>query len=394
MEQFNFNNRTEIIFGAGRHREIGSLVKPYASKILLHYGGGSIKATGLYDEVMESLSMAGIEVLELSGAKPNPRLGLVYEGIELCRKEGIEFILAVGGGSAIDSAKAIALGVHYEGDVWELFETGKEPKTVLNVATILTLPATGTEASDSAVITKEDGLLKVGYSSDRIRPVFSIMNPELFTSLPQNQIANGVCDMMSHIFERYFTNTTHTDLTDGLCETTLKTIMKNAKLLRKDPTNLDAWSEVSFAGTIAHNGLLGLGRQQDWACHKMEHELSALYDVAHGAGLAVMTPAWMRYVYQSNLNMFLQFATKVMGVEGSFREPEAIVLEGINRLEQFFIQMGLPITMKELGIPDSSNFELMAKKATKADGPKGERPIGGLRKLNQQDVLKIYYSAV
>lgn len=393
MDNFTFENRTKIVFGKGRYQEVGPLTKTYADKILLHYGGGSIRSTGLYDEVMHSLRGAGVEVVELPGARPNPRLGLVYEGIKLCREEGIEFILAVGGGSAIDSAKAIALGTHYEGDVWELFETGREPECILDVATILTLPATGTESSDSAVITKEEGLLKRGYSSDRIRPVFSIMAPELFFTLPQDQIANGVCDMMSHIFERYFTDSIHTDVTDGLCESTLKAIMKNALVLRKDPRNYDAWAEVSFAGTIAHNGLLGLGRRQDWACHKMEHELSAIYDVAHGAGLAVLTPAWMRYVYPSNLNMFVQFAVRVMGVEASFREPETVIIEGIERLEKFFFEMGLPLSMAELGI-DEANFELMAKKATKFISDKGQQHIGGLRELTWEDVVNIYRSVI
>jgi len=294
----------------------------------------------------------------------------------------------VGGGSVIDSAKAIALGVPYNGDVWDYFLTKKQPAKVLDVATILTLPATGSESSDSVVITNEDGLIKMGFSSDKNRPLFSIMNPELFFTLPKNQIANGVCDMMSHILERYFTGTINTDVTDGLCESTLKVIMKNAKILNKDSRNYNAWAEVSFAGTIAHNGLLGLGRAQDWACHKMEHELSAIYDVVHGAGLSVITPSWMRYVYNTNINMFVQFAVNVMGVEASFREPEAIAREGIDRLENFFVSLDLPITLTELGI-DESNFELMAKKATWfRDGM--ETPIGGFQKLLWKDIVEIY----
>lgn len=388
MNNFEFENRTRLIFGTGKQKMIGELIKPYSDKILLHYGGESIKRSGLYDEVVKSLQDAGVEAIELGGVKPNPRLSMVYEGIQICRENQINFILAVGGGSVIDSAKAIALGVFYDGDVWDYYVTKKPHGEVLDIATILTLPATGSESSDSSVISNEKKQLKMGYSSDRIRPLFSIMNPELFYTLPKNQIANGVCDMMSHIFERYFTNTTHTDITDGLCESTLKVIMKNAKFLKEDSRNYDAWAEVSFAGTIAHNGLLGLGRAQDWACHKMEHELSAIYDVAHGAGLAVMTPSWMRYVYQTNCNMFVQFAVNVMGVETSFREPEAIIKEGIDRLENFFVSLGLPVTLTELGI-DDSNFELMAKKATWFSDGK-ETPIGGFQKLYWKDIVEIY----
>ena len=319
---------------------------------------------------------------------PNPRLSLVHEGIALCKKEGVDLILAVGGGSVIDSAKAIAMGVYYDGDVWEIYEEGKKILSTLPVATILTLPAAGSESSSVTVVTNEEKQMKLGYGSVHLRPLLSIINPELFFTLPDNQIANGVADMMSHIFERYFTNTTQTDLTDGLCETTLKTIMKNALLVSLDSKNYDAWCQVGFGGTIAHNDLLGLGRAQDWACHGMEHELSAIYDVAHGAGLAVLTPAWMQYVYKTNINMFVRFSVNVMGVEGNYRDPDAIVQEGIARLCEFFKKMGLPTTLSELGI-DESNLELMAKKAT-GEAYGSEHPLGGLKKLYWQDVLKIY----
>jgi len=388
MNNFEYENRTRIIFGKDKQKKIGELIKPYADKVLFHYGGESIKKSGLYDEVVKSLKDAGVEAILLGGVKPNPRLSLVHEGIRVCREQKIDFILAVGGGSVIDSAKAIALGVPYDGDVWDYYQTKKPCGEVLQVATILTLPATGSESSDSSVITNEENQLKMGYSSDKIRPLFSIMNPELFYTLPKNQIANGVCDMMSHIFERYFTTTIQRDVTDGLCESTLKAIMKNAKTLNEDNRNYDAWAEVAFAGTIAHNGLLGLGRNQDWACHKMEHELSAIYDVAHGAGLAVLTPSWMRYVYKSNINMFVQFAINVMGVEASFIDPEVIIREGIDRLESFFVSLGLPITLTELGIGEN-DFEQMAKKATwYSDGK--ETPVGGIQKLFWKDIVEIY----
>lgn len=388
MLNFDFHIPTRIIFGKDSQKEIGSLIRPYAKKILLHYSGDRIKKNGLYDTVTASLKENGIEFAELGGVVPNPRLSLVHEGIRLCKKENVELILAVGGGSVIDSAKAIAIGVYYDGDVWEVYEQGKPITAALPVATILTIPAAGSESSNSSVITNEEKQMKLGYGSNYIRPLLSIMNPELFTTLPGNQIANGVADMMSHIFERYFTNTQHTDITDGLCETTLKTIMKNALIVSSDPGNYDAWCQIGFGGTIAHNDLMGLGRAQDWACHGMEHELSAIYDVAHGAGLAVLTPAWMKYVYKTNINMFVQFAVNIMGVEGSYRDPEAIVLEGIGRLREFFTKMGLPASLSQLGI-DESNLELMAKKAT-GEAYGSEQPIGGLRKLYWQDVLEIY----
>jgi alcohol dehydrogenase YqhD (iron-dependent ADH family) len=388
MQNFDFYAPAEIVFGRETQKKTGELLKGRAGKVLLHYGTGSIKTSGLYDEITASLNQSGVAFVELGGAKPNPRLSLVHEGIALCKKEQVDFILAVGGGSAIDSAKAIAMGFYYDGDIWEVYEQHKAIERALPVATILTIPAAGSESSGDTVITNEEKKLKYGYGSPLLRPVFSVMNPELFFTLPKNQIANGVADMMSHVFERYFTNTTHTDLTDSLCEAVLKTIIKNAPLVFADPKNYDAWSEVGFSGTVAHNGLVGMGREQDWACHGMEHELSAIYDVAHGAGLAVLTPNWMEYVYKDNIPMFLQFAVNVMGVEGSYREAEAIVQEGIARLREFFRRLELPGTLAELGI-DGSRLELMAKKATGAEFG-DEHPIGGLKKLYWKDVLEIY----
>ncbi|MCE5201428.1 MAG: iron-containing alcohol dehydrogenase [Synergistaceae bacterium] len=389
MLNFDFYAPTRILFGRDTHKEIGDLLKPHANKVLLHYGGGSIKKSGLYDTVVTSIKASGLDFAELGGVKPNPRLSLVREGILLCKKENIGLILAVGGGSVIDSAKAIAMGVYYDGDVWDIYEEGKPIDKALPVATILTIPASGSESSGNTVVTNEEKRMKLGYGNPKLRPLLSIINPELFFTLPENQIANGVADMMSHVFERYFTNTTHTDLTDGLCETTLKTIMRNALMVIKTPKNYDAWAEVGFAGTIAHNGLVGMGREQDWACHGMEHELSAIYDVAHGAGLAVLTPAWMQYVYKDNINMFLQFAVNVMGVEGSYRSPETIILEGISRLREFFSKMGLPDTISKLGVGEDQ-LELMAKKATRIAYGGDEHPLGGLKKLYWQDVLEIY----
>ncbi|MDD3172353.1 MAG: iron-containing alcohol dehydrogenase [Herbinix sp.] len=388
MLNFDLHIPTRIIFGRDTHKQIGTLLQPYAKKVLLHFGGSSIKKSGVYDAVTASLKESNLEFIELGGVVPNPRLSLIHEGIRLCRQEGVDLILAVGGGSVIDSAKAIAMGVCYDGDVWDIFEQQKTITAALPVATVLTIPAAGSESSNGTVVTNEEKQMKLPYGSIHLRPLISVMNPELFFTLPKNQVANGVADMMSHIFERYFTNTLQTDLTDGLCETTLKTIMKNALKVYSTSQNYDAWCQVGFGGTIAHNDLLGLGREQDWACHGMEHELSAIYDVAHGAGLAVLTPAWMQYVYKDNINMFVQFAVNVMGVDVCYRDPDAIVLEGIECLRKFFKQMGLPSTLSELGI-DESKLEVMAKKATGiAYG--SENPLGGLKKLYWQDVLEIY----
>jgi alcohol dehydrogenase YqhD (iron-dependent ADH family) len=390
MQNFEFYAPAKIFLGKGTEEQIGELLKPHAKKVLFHYGGGSIKRSGLYDLVIASLKENEVNFVELGGVKPNPRLSLVHEGIALCKKEDVDLILVVGGGSAIDSAKAIAMGVHYEGDVWDMYEKGLAIEKALPVAIILTIPAAGSESSGDTVITNEEKQLKYGYGSPKLRPLLSIMNPERFFTLPKEQLGYGVADMMCHVFERYFTNTVNVDLTDGLCEVTLKTLIKNGLLANKNIEDYNAWAELGFAGTVAHNNLLGMGREQDWACHDIEHELSAIYDIAHGAGLAVIAPAWMRYVYKDNPGMFVQFAVNVMGVEGSFRDQEAIINEGIDRLKEFYAKLGLPSTLTELGIGDD-RLEEMAKKATKAAFG-NERPLGGLKKLYWQDVLAIYES--
>lgn len=388
MQNFDFCAPTRIVFGRNTQKQIGRLLKPHAKKILLHYGGGSIKKSGLYDEITTSLKSAGISLVELGGVVPNPRLSLVEQGIGLCKQEHVDLVLAVGGGSVIDSAKAIAMGVYHQGDVWNIFEQALPIQQALPVATVLTIPAAGSESSGDTVVTNEKTQRKLGYGSPLLRPLLSVINPELFFTLPKEQTANGAADMMSHIFERYFTNTMHTDLTDGLCEATLKAIMKNAMVAFNDPKNYDAWAELGFGGTVAHNGLLGMGREQDWACHGMEHELSALYDIPHGAGLAILTPAWMTYVFRQNPGMFVQFAVNVMGLEASIRDPNTIILESIARLRDFFSKLGLPSTLSEVGIGTES-LELMAKRATGAAYGK-EHGLGQFKKLLWQDVLEIY----
>ncbi|MCL2084430.1 MAG: iron-containing alcohol dehydrogenase [Oscillospiraceae bacterium] len=373
-----------LVFGRGRHKRIGELIKPFAGRVLLHYGGGSIKRCSTYGDIISSIEAAGIEYIELGGVRANPELGLVNEGARLCREHGVGLILAVGGGSVIDSAKGIAIGaVPENGDVWKYFTDGGPISGALPIATVLTIPAAGSEQSPDTVISHQDR--KLGYSSQKLRPVVSVINPELFFTLPPCQIANGVSDMMSHIMERYFTNTTHTELIDGLCESTLRTIMGNGPRLLENPEDYDAWAEVSLAGSFCHNGFLGVGREQDWACHDMEHELSAVDPgIAHGAGLAVITPAWMDYVRSANTDMFSRFACNVMGVGD--------ITRAIEKLRRFYRAMGLPSSITELGL-DGGVLDEMARKCTQApDG--GAGTIGGLRKLGRDDVLAIYKAAL
>ena len=392
MLNFDFYNRTRLIFGRDAQHQIGAALAPIAKKVLLHYGGGSIKKSGLYDEVVKSLSDAGIKWVELSGVKPNPRLSLVHEGVKLCRSEQVDLILAVGGGSAIDSAKAIAIGTYYDGDVWDFYGTGKPVDRALPVATVLTIPAAGSEASVGSVITNEATSQKMACNSLQIRPVVSFVNPEHFATLPKNQIANGVADMMSHIFERYFTNTTSTDLTDALCEGTLKTIMKNAPIVYDNPSDYDAWCQVGFGGTVAHNDLLGMGRAQDWGCHDMEHELSAIYDVAHGAGLAVLTPVWMRYVWRENPKRFLDFAHRIMQEEEQPNARAATIEAAVSSLETFYSRIGLPHRLSKYGV-EAGAIPEMAHLATHApDG--SDRPLGGLKKIYEADAIAIYEKAL
>jgi alcohol dehydrogenase YqhD (iron-dependent ADH family) len=385
MQNFTFKNATKIIFGRGTEELAGPEIKGHGSKVLLHYGGGSIKKSGLYDRVVKSLRQAGIEYIELGGVKPNPRLSLVREGIRLCRENKVDYILAVGGGSAIDSAKGIAVGVYYDGDVWDLYTRKGQAARALPIGVVLTIPAAGSESSTASVVTNEDGWLKRDIGYDFIRPVFAIMNPELCFTLPAYQVACGAADIMAHIMERYFTNVRNVDLTDRLCEATLSAIINNVPKVLAKPDDYDAWAEVMWAGTIAHNDLLGTGREGDWASHQIEHEMSGIYDIAHGAGLAVIFPAWMKYVYKHDMNRFLQFATRVWKVEMDFTDPERTALEGISRLEAFFRSIGLPVRFSDAGL-DDRDFEEMAAKCT----GNGTATSGNFVKLTKSDVVNIY----
>jgi alcohol dehydrogenase YqhD (iron-dependent ADH family) len=381
MENFVFQNPTRIIFGKGTENQVGSELKGY-KKVLLHYGGGSIKKSGLYDRVLQSLGAAGVDFIELGGVKPNPDLALVHEGVRLCREHGVDMILAVGGGSAIDSAKAIAMGALYEGDVWDFYVQKAVCQAALPVATILTIAAAGSESSDSTVISRAEGQLKRGYGSPHIYPKFSILNPELTATLPAYQHACGIADMTAHLLERYFTQARQVDLSDRLIEATLRTIQMYGPRVLADPSDYEARAEIMWAGTLAHNNLFGMGRVGDWASHGIEHEISALYDVAHGAGLAVVFPAWLKYNYQQDVQRFVQFAVRVWDVDYAFGDPDRIALEGIERQKRFFKSLGLPVSLGDMQIP-GDRIEEMAGKAVMFG------PIGQFKKLQKDDVHNI-----
>ncbi|WP_164173190.1 iron-containing alcohol dehydrogenase [Ruminococcus flavefaciens] len=384
MDNFNFYSPTEFVFGKDRESECGEYVKKYGgSKVLIHYGGGSAERSGLLGRVRESLNKSGISFIELGGVKPNPRDTLVYKGIDLCRSEGVDFILAVGGGSSIDSAKAIAAGVPYDGDFWD-FYSGKSIEKALPIGVVLTIAAAGSEGSGDSVITKEDGMLKRGAGSDVLRSKFSILNPALTQTLPAYQTACGATDIMAHVFERYFTNTTEVEITDRLCEAVLITMVKETPRVIADPDNYDARANIMWAGMVAHNGLVGVGRSQDWNSHGIEHELSALYDCAHGAGLAVIMPSWMEFVYKHNVMRFCQMATRVFGCQMNFENPEATALEGIRRFRSFLHSIGMPINFAELGANEEDIPALVEKFGI------GRRRTGGFVALSADDITEIY----
>ena len=388
MNNFNFYSPTFFVFGKERENEAGKYVKRFGGqRVLIHFGGGSVIKSGLLDRVKASLALENIYFTELGGAQPNPRSGLVYQGVEICKRENIDFILAVGGGSVIDSAKAIALGALYEGDFWD-FYTGKPVAKALPVATILTISAAGSEGSTGSVITHENGMLKRAANSDALRPVFSILNPELTCTLPNYQTACGATDMMAHVMERYFSNTKEVEITDRLCEAILLTIIKEAPKALANPNDYESRANLMWAGMVAHNDICGVGRDQDWSSHQMEHELSGLYDVAHGAGLAVMFPAWMKFVMQHDIMRFAQFAVRVWGCEMDFQNPENTARQGIEKVEQFFTSIGMPVRFSGLGAKAEDILTLVKTAGL------GTGTMGNFVKLTEQDIKKIYEFAV
>ena len=385
MENFNFHSPTEFVFGRGRENGCGIYVKKYGGhKVLVHFGSGSVVRSGLLDRIKASLEKEGVPYVLLGGVHPNPRDTKVYEGIELCRKERVDLILAVGGGSVIDSAKAIAIGVPYKGDFWDFYSGKAVPESALPVGTVLTIAAAGSEGSGDSVITKEDGMWKRGTGSTLLRPKFSIMNPELTCTLPAYQTACGATDIMAHVFERYFTNTPEVEITDRLCEAVLLTMVKETPRVIKDPNNYDARANIMWAGTVAHTNICGVGREQDWNSHGIEHELSGLYDCAHGAGLAVVMPSWMEYVMKHDVNRFANMAVRVFGVAMDENNPENKALEGIKAFRRFLHDIGMPINFSEIGAKEEDIPVLVEKFGLGETGR-----TGGFVQLSSDDVKEI-----
>ena len=392
MLNFTFYTPTRVVFGKDTEGQVGDLAKAYgAHKVLLHYGGKSAERSGLLGRIRLALEMAGVDYVELGGVVPNPHLDKVYEGIELCKKEGVDFILAVGGGSVIDSSKAICYGLaEPDKDVWELFDKTRQAKCFFPLAVVLTIAAAGSEMSNSCVITDEKTLQKRGYNNDIARPLFAIMNPEITRTLPDYQTESGCADIMMHTMERYFKNGGSMELTDGLSESLIRTVMKNAEILHVDPDNYDARAEVMWASSLSHNGLTGCGTDGgDWACHRMEHELGGMFDVTHGAGLAAIWGSWARFVYRDCLPRFVQFAVNVMDVKPGSSDDET-ALAGIRAMEAFYRKIGMPTNIKELGVePTDEQIEEMAAAVAVVCGD----PFGSAKKLSKKDVAEIYRKA-
>ncbi|PKL28186.1 MAG: NADH-dependent alcohol dehydrogenase [Spirochaetae bacterium HGW-Spirochaetae-2] len=393
MLNFSYWNPTRIIFGKESIADVGQEAAKWGKRVLFHFGGGSIKANGVYDAVTNSLKEAGLEVVYLGGVVPNPHLSLVRQGIALCKKEKIDLVLAVGGGSVIDSAKAIAFGTKLQGneDVWNdyFMRAQYDIQDALPVGVVLTIPAAGSESSTASVITDEKEGLKRAINSETVIPKFAVMDPETNYSLPNYQTACGATDILAHLQERYFTMVGGNDLSDRLLESCMRNIIANAPLALKNPSEYVYRAELMWTGTIAHNNLLDRGRLGDWATHDIEHELSALYDIAHGAGLAILFPAWMKYVYKDNIDRFVQYAIRVWDVSLPLEDKDSIVEEAITRLQNFYRRIGMPTSLTEVKI-GKNKLRFMAEKALF-----GERThLGNFKKLYVDDVEKIYHLAL
>ena len=392
MKDFNYYAPTEVVFGKQSEEQVASLIRNYGDKkVLVHYGGSSAEKSGLLDKICGLLGEDGIEYVTLGGVVPNPRLSKVREGIELCQRENIDFILAVGGGSVIDSAKAIAYGVCFDGDVWDIYLGKAQPSAMLPVASVLTIPAAGSEMSEASVITNEDGDLKLGYSNDMSRPKFAIMNPCRTFTLPPYQTAAGVTDIMMHTMERYFTKDDDMTLTTELAEAVLRTMKDCVFAVLKNPTDYRNRAQIMWGGSVAHNGLTGCGISDDWATHQLEHELSGMFDVTHGAGLAAMWPSWARYVMHENLSRFVRFAVNVMGVPNDFTDPEGTAIKGIEAMERFYHDIGMPINIRELIGRDITDEEI--KEMTRKCSRDFTATCGCLKVLKADDMEKIYKMA-
>lgn len=391
MLDFQYYSPTRVVFGRHALDQLGPLLKAKGrQKILLHYGGGSVRRNGILDAVKQQLELAGVTYLELGGVEPNPKIGLIRTGVELCKSEHVDFILAVGGGSTIDSAKAIAMGAKIDFDVWNLYETKQRICDALPVGSVLTIAAAGSELSDGSVVTNPEGGLKRDYGSDYLRPEFAIMNPEYTFSVSKYQTACGTVDILMHTFERYFTHTPNVDLTDELAEGLCRAVIRAGTAAVANGCDYEARATLMWAGSISHNDLTGLGRKSDWATHQIEHELSGQYDcVSHGAGLAAIFPAWCRYVWREEPERFARFAEKIWGVNRDGMSTEEAALEGIRRCEAYFHSIGMPTRLCELGI-DSAHLHEMAVKATYF----GRRTLGSFKVLQEADIEAIYQTAL
>lgn len=388
MENFSFYAPTYFAFGKDAENQCGQLVKRFGgSNVLIHFGGGSVIKSGLLDRVKKSLAVENIAYTELGGVKPNPRSGLVYEGIKLCREKKIDFILAVGGGSTIDSSKAIAAGAVYDGDFWDYYE-GKPVEKALPIGTVLTIAAAGSEGSPDSVITKEDGMIKRGASGEAYRPKFSVLNPALTQTLPAYQTACGITDIIAHLYERYLTNTKNVEVTDRMIEALILAMVNEAPKVMANPNDYDARANIMWGGMMAHNNSCGVGRSQDWTSHNVEHELSALYDCAHGAGLAVAMPAVFTYTLQHDVMRFAKIAVRVWGCQMDFDNPERTAKAGIEALRNFLISIGMPKNFAELGAKEA-DIEKLAHTCCYGNGNTSGK-ISGFTTLEQKDVEAIY----
>lgn len=385
MLDFVYENQTRMIFGKNALDQLGQQMRRLGSRVMaVYYGDGFVERVGLLDKVRRQLAESGVEMIELPGVLPNPRMGLAYEGIRICKEQKVDALLAIGGGSVIDTCKTIGMGACYDGDAWDFF-TGTQAQRTLPLGVILTIPAAGSESSLDAVMTLEEGHLKrASCSAPFIRPVFALMDPQITFTLPPYQTACGCCDIIAHVMERYFTPTPEVDVTDRLCEGLISSVMKAARRVLKNPEDYDARAEIMLAGSYAHNNMVGIGRVQDWASHGMGHEISALSDAAHGATLAVMLPAWMKYVYKADVKRFAQFANRVMEVAYIPGGEEQMALEGIKRFALFLKDLNLPTKLTELGVT-AQDIPLMAKKCRRA---------GSFMPLNEEDIAKVYTIAL
>ena len=392
MKDFNFYAPTRVVFGRESEEKLPQLIRQYGGgKVLVHYGGGSAKRSGLLDKVYQMLSEAGISYVELGGVVPNPLLSKVREGIDLCRKEHVDFILAVGGGSVIDSAKAIGYGVGYAGDVWDFWDGKAVPQACLPIGVVLTIPAAGSEMSSSCVITNDEGMLKRGVNSDLCRCKFAIMNPERTYTLPAYQTAAGVTDIMMHTMERYFSKYEDAVLTDAISEALLRTVMDAVFEVLRDPENYRYRAAIMWASSLSHNDLTECGTEKDFACHKLEHELSGLFGVTHGAGLAAIWGSWARYVMDKHLNRFVQFAVNVLDVTNDFSDPKATARKGVEALEGFFHAIGMPVSIPELIGRQITDKEIgtLVDKCSRG----GKMNIGAMEVLKPEDMAAIYRMA-